>query len=69
MCPDSLYYDVSYPVQGSQNTYRFEFLFITFDHSSYFKNYRIIIYFVCDLLNYQKHFKYDLSFFLFALFF
>ena len=38
-----------------------------FNHSSYLKDYRIIIYFVCDLLYYQKYFKYDLSFFIFAL--
>ena len=41
-----------------------------FDYSSYLKNFRIIIYFVCDLLYYQKYFKYDLSFFfIFALIF
>mgnify|MGYP003701912411 CR=1 FL=1 len=33
-----------------QNTYSFEFLFVTFYHSSYSKYYEIIFYFVCDLL-------------------
>ena len=46
----------------SQNICRCEFLFVMFDHLSYSKNYRIIIYFICDLLYYQKYFKYNLSF-------
>ena len=40
-----------------------------FDHSSYSKNFGIIIYFVYHLLYYQKYFTYDLSFFIFALIF
>ena len=32
------------------------------DHWSYLKDYEITICFVCDLLYYQKYFKYDLFF-------
>ena len=35
-----------------------------FDHSSYLKNFEIIIYFVCHLLYYQKYFTYDLFFYI-----
>ena len=36
-----------------------------FDYSSYLKSFEINIYFVCDLLYYQKYFKFDLLFFLY----
>mgnify|MGYP003701880099 CR=1 FL=1 len=45
------------------------FCLLIFDHSSYSKNFEIIIYFVCHLLYYQKYFTYDLSFFIIALIF
>jgi hypothetical protein len=53
----------------SHITCRFEFYFIMFDNLSYSKNFGIINYLLCDLLYYQKYFKYDLSFFIFALIF
>jgi hypothetical protein len=40
----------------------FDFLLTLFDHSSYSKNFRIIIYFICDLLYYLKYFKHNFSF-------
>ena len=39
-------------IPPSHNIWDFEFLFATFDHSSYSKNFKIIIYFICDLLYY-----------------
>jgi hypothetical protein len=44
----------------------FEFLLVTFDHSSYSKFFEIIIYFICDLLYYLQYFKHNFSFFIFA---
>mgnify|MGYP003702824749 CR=1 FL=1 len=46
----------------SQNTRSFEFLFVKFDHLSDLKNYENIIYFVCNLLYYQKYSKYNFYF-------
>ena len=43
-----------------------EFLFATFDHSSYSNFFEIIIYFICDLLYYLQYFKHNFSFFIFA---
>jgi hypothetical protein len=40
-----------------------------FDHSSYSKNYASIIYFVCYVLCYCRHFKFDLPFYVFAIIF
>ena len=40
-----------------------------FDHLSYLKIFRIIIYFICDLLYYPKYFKYNFLLFIFAQFF
>mgnify|MGYP003702803697 CR=1 FL=1 len=37
----------------------FEFLFATFDHSSYSNFFEIIIYFICDLLYYLQYFKHN----------
>ena len=42
-----------------QKTCSFKFSFVIFDHSSYSKDYKTIIYFVCDLLYYRKYSKYD----------
>ena len=47
----------------SHITCRFKILFAMFNHSSYSKNFEIIIYFMCDFLYYQKYFTYDLSLF------
>jgi hypothetical protein len=43
--------------------------FHNFDHSSYSKNYAIIIYFACYMLYYCKYFKLNLSFYTFAIIF
>ena len=43
-------------------------ILLVFDHSSYLKNFRIIIYFL-NLLYYPKYFKHNFSFFIFAQFF
>jgi hypothetical protein len=58
-----------YVLPPSHITCFFSFCLSMFDHSSYSKNFEIIIYFVCQLLYYQKYFTYDLSFFIFALIF
>lgn len=60
----TLYYYVLFP--PSHNIRNFEFLLATFDHSSYLKKIRIIIYFICDLLYYLPYFKYNFSLFIFA---
>ena len=44
----------------------FEFLVALFDHSSYSKNFRIIVYFLCGLLYYPKYFKNNFSFCIFV---
>ena len=46
----------------SHNIRDFEFLFATFDHSSYSKFFKIIIYFIYDLLYYLRYFKQNFSF-------
>ena len=58
-----------FPVQWGHTAYvstDFEFLLVTFDHSSYSKNFEIIIYFICDLLYYLQYFKHNFLFFIFA---
>jgi hypothetical protein len=50
----------------SHNIRDFEFLLAMFDYSSYLKNFKIIIYFICDLLYYLPYFKHNFSFFIFA---
>jgi len=44
----------------------FDILLTPFDHSSYLKKFRIIIYFICDLLYYPNYFKHNFLFFIFA---
>ena len=50
----------------SYNIRDFKILLVMFDHSSYSKNFKIIIYFICDLLYYLQYFEYNFSFFIFA---
>ena len=44
----------------------FKFLFTTFDHSFYSKFFKIIIYFICDLLYYLEYIKHNFSFSIFV---
>ena len=55
-----------YTPSTSHNIRDFDFLIALFDHSSYSKNFEIIIYFICDLVYYPKYFKHNFSFFLLA---
>ena len=57
---------ISLLLPPSQNIRDFEFFLATFDHSSYSKFFKIIIYFICDLLYYLQYFKHNFSFFIFA---
>jgi uncharacterized circularly permuted ATP-grasp superfamily protein len=56
----------STPSPLSYNISDFEFLFVTFDHLFYLKFFKIIIYFICDLLYYLPYLKHKFSFFIFA---
>jgi hypothetical protein len=50
----------------SHNIRDFELLLATFDRSSYSIFFKIIIYFICNLLYYLQYFKRNFSFFIFV---
>ncbi len=53
----------------SYNIRDFDFLLVLFDHSSYSKNFEIIIYFICDLLYYPKYFKHNFRIIIYSKYF
>jgi hypothetical protein len=54
----------SYVLPPSHNIRDFEFSLVTFDHSSYLIFFKIIIYFICDLLYYPHYLSITFRFFI-----
>ncbi len=53
-------------IPPSSNIKDFDILLTLFNHLFYLKNFRIIIYFIYDLLYYPKYFKYNFHIFIFV---